>query len=538
MKEFLKSTIGEKLKETALHFPLRTALKSERETLSYRELDLITDRIAANLLGLGLKAGDKVLLVDDNSLRGISFFYALQKIRVIPVLTGPKILPGALQNLIDLVQSDYLAMGSGKHALELMDQIRLNKTDLKSRLVFSLGYEGYPGQVDYCSLIREPREVDRKHLERVFRQADPDDTSSILFTSGTTGVPKGVKTSHFSWLNSGYFQAIDLEASEKDVFCSVLPMYHCFGLSTNIIAAMTIGASVVLPEDRSPRGILNVIERHGCTILNAVPTVFYRILTSGNYRKNDLSSLRTGIIGGSGCSPSFFRGIEKSLGMTLLSSLGMTEATAGITVSTMNDSLELRSSSVGRFMDCVEGAILDPRTGDLLLPGQVGEICMKGYLQMQGYYGAPALTAEVIDQNGWLHTGDLGYMDHQGYLYLKGRIKELIIKGGENICPCEVEKVLLENNKVAEAKVIGVPDLHYGEELYAFIVPQQNQELKLEEISAYTRERLIRFKIPRYFSIVGNLPKNTIGKIQVDHLRETAVRNLESAENKKLRYYE
>ena len=290
-------------------------------------------------------------------------------------------------------------------------------------------------------------------------------------------------------------------------------MFHCFTISTNIMASTAVGGCICLPDNRHTGSILRAIQRHRCTVLHAVPSMYRAIMARKDFGEYDISTLRVGIIGGSSYPPNDFIRIEEGFGMTLASSLGQTESTAGLTVCALDDSMEKRSTTVGKFMNHVEGKIADLETGEALAPGKVGEICIKGYLVMQGYYHQPEQTAKAIDADGWLHTGDLGELDEDGDIILRGRIKELINRGGEKISPVEVENEICALPQVDTCRMIPVPDIHYGEEGCACVVLHENMSVSEEEIRNHLREQVAAYKIPKYILFFDKLPLNGTGKV-------------------------
>ena len=450
---------------------------------------------------------------------------------MIPALAGHRVLESELEQRVEEVEAEYLVVGEGQFAAEPVNIIRKLRKNPGIKEIFSIGSAYYQGIIDYKELTRNPLKKNLNQLKNALDSIHPSDTSVILFTSGTTGKAKAVMTSHLSRVNSGYFQARDMKAVKEDIFCVVLPMFHCFGLSANIMAAMSIGACLHFPENRRSLSILKSIQSFKCTILNGVPTIFHSLISNEDLKNYDLSSLKVGLIGGAGCNEKLFRKTETILGCTLLSSLGMTESTAGITITSFEDSVMTRATTVGHFMDRVEGKIIDPSTENILPVGEAGEICVRGWVTMQGYYGRQDLTSKVIDETGWLHTGDKGFIDNAGNVHVTGRLKELIIKGGENICPAEIENVLLKDEKVADVKVIGVPDLHYGEELFAFVVPHNSESLNVDELVELLKKHLIPFKIPKYIEVTDALPRNENGKILVCSLQKIAREALEKEDS-------
>ena len=314
-------------------------------------------------------------------------------------------------------------------------------------------------------------------------------------------------------MNGGIQQANDFRATCEDVFCVALPLFHCFCVSTNVMASVAVGGCLCLPDSRRTGAILRAIHRHRCTVLHAVPSMYRAILARKDFSDYDIGSLRVGIIGGASYPPNDFRRIEEGFGMTLASSLGQTETTAGNTVCSLDDSLDKRSTTVGKFMNHVEGKIADPETGAPLGPGEVGEICVRGYLVMQGYYRQPEQTARAIDPEGWFHTGDLGELDEDGDIILRGRIKELINRGGEKISPVEVENEICALTHVEACRLVPVPDEHYGEEACACVVAGEGVAVTEEEIREHLRQQVAAYKIPKYILFFDSLPLNATGKV-------------------------
>ena len=329
-------------------------------------------------------------------------------------------------------------------------------------------------------------------------------------------------STQYSRVNSGIQQAHDLGAGPEDRFCVSVPIFHCFCLSANVMAACSVGACLYLPESRRTGAVLEAVSRGTCTVLSSVPTLFHAILCRPDFEQWDLSSLRTGFIGGSFYPVELFRQINNGFGFTLLSSLGQTEATAGLTAAYLDDPLEIRAQTVGHFMDHVEGKIVNIESGKEQPIGKNGEICVRGYLVMAGYYGQPEETAEAIDADGWLHTGDMGYLDEDGNVHLTGRLKELIIRGSENISPAEIENILGNCGEVRECKAMGVPDRHYGEEACLCVVLQAGSGLGESELRAILTQRLSDYKVPKYIVFLDELPKTVTGKVRPADLARLA----------------
>ena len=355
-----------------------------------------------------------------------------------------------------------------------------------------------------------------------------DDPINIQYTSGTTGFPKGVVLTHHNLLNNGYFIGEYMKFTEKDKLCIPVPFYHCFGMVLSNLACMTHGATMVLPAEHfDPIATLTAIEKEKCTAVHGVPTMFIAELEHPLFSKFDLSTLRTGIMAGSPCPIEYMKKVNNLMNMRdIVITYGQTEASPGLTMSSTDDSLEKRVSTVGKPMPHTELKIIDPKTGDIVPRGMPGEICARGYMIMEGYYKNPDATALAIDEKGWLHTGDLGVLDEDGYCKITGRIKDMVIRGGENIYPREVEEFLYTHPMISDAQVIGVPDLKYGEELMAWVKIKNDCKLTEGEIKEYCKGQIAHYKIPRYIKFVDEFPMTVSGKIQKYKMRETSIKDL------------
>jgi len=512
-------TIGQALKEAAQKYSSNPAIEYEKVSWNYEELDVFTDSLAKGFLTKGITRGTHVGVFATIDPTVLLVFYALQKIGAVTVMYYTNLHAAKLEEQLIDTECKYLLI-SKKVAASEASAFCKELTEKGVCDIITIGNGRYSSFTNFSDLLSAAKQVSTEQLEAAKAAVTPQDPSVILFTSGTSGKSKAVVTSHYSRVNGGIQQAHDIGATQADSFCVALPMYHCFCISTNIMAALAVGAKLHLMTNKRTQTILDAISKHKCTVLNAVPTLFHALSARTDLDRFDLSSLRVGFIGGGTYSPQQFEEFEKTLGITLMSSLGLTEGTAGITVCNMDDSIAVRSTTVGHFMSHIEGKIIDVTTGETLPEGRQGEICVRGYVVMQGYYGEPELTAEVVDKDGWLHTGDLGWLDEQGNLHLCGRLKDLVIRGGENISPLEVTNVIVEHPLIKDARVIGVPDAHYGEELCACVVLQENAVLTEEEIREYVAQRLAFYKVPRYVLYFKELPYNSTGKILVGRLKE------------------
>lgn len=512
----IQKTIGDVLSDIAQKYPARLAVIDAHGSLTYRALDEQTDELAKGLMTQGIEYGSRVGVWAEDCGDTLQYFYAVWKLGAVLV---PLCLGYTAQELCNCVQAadlNFLLVGKDRGdpaarraAASLPDSVRvlwINEMETTKQL------------------RRAAKRVGGAAWEACRRTVCPDSTDTILFTSGTTGAVRPVVSDHFARVNLMVEQARILDATEHDIFCSALPTYHCFALTANILAAMSVGACVCYPADRHGATILKTVEEHRCTILTAVPTLFSVLLRRMQEGSYNISSLRAGLIGGSTYAPDFYRRLCRELGYSVLPSLGQTEATAAITAASCTDSEEMRMRSVGKYIPGIEGSIRDVKTSCTLAAGEIGEICVRGYSVMRGYFRRPEDTARVIDADGWLHTGDLGKMDEDGNVYYIGRKKEIIIRGGENIAPSEIENLLLEDKRVWLCKVIGVPDEHYIEEVCACVVLQS--AMTDDDVRALLLGRLASYKQPKYIFIMDTLPLTPSGKVDVKKLKAIALERI------------
>lgn len=505
-------TIDAVLENVAKRYPDCRAIMDSEHVYTYQHLNTITDEMAAGLLSLGIQEGTHVAIFSDDCADTLLYYYALWKIGgvVIPICASYK--RKEVETCLASADADWLLVGRNEMGctLPLGDRpgyrVRCIGTDEAIR--------------DLCVLGKEKI----GELQAQKKKITANSTDTILFTSGSFGSAKPVETTHFARVNMMVKQAQALYVNEKDIFCSVLPMHHCFSLTATLLAAMCAGACVCFPKDRHGKTILETIEKNRCTVLSAVPTLFSVLVRRLEENDYDISSLRIGLIGGSSYTPEFYTKITQKLNYTVIPSLGQTEATAGITVASPEDQKEIRARSIGRFFPGIEGKIMDFQTGKALPQDQIGEICIRGFSVMKGYYRRQDLTQQVIDHDGWLHTGDIGKVDANGYVYYKGRMKEIIVRGGENISPLEIENILKKNKKIAAVKVIGIADEHYIEEVCACVV--SDGTLTEEEVRRDAELELARFKVPRYVVFLKSLPMTATGKVDIKMLRMMALEKI------------
>ena len=506
-----RCSVGTMFRETAKRLPDRSCVETESFSLTYGELDRLTDRAACALMDLGLGKGSRVGIWCKDSPDFLCLYLALEKLGAIPVLLNTALGGAELNVLLRKADAQLLFFDDGYKGVRF------------PQVVEALGLADARYIPDFLADLPAASPARLAALTEAEKQVLPEDPDVIIFTSGTSGAAKGVLTTHLARVNVAMAQADYLSLTERDKLCVAVPMYHCFGLTGVVLAGLCCGACLYFPPERRTRCLLESVSLHKCTVLSAVPTLFSAILARSDLDTFDLSSMRTGYIGGSLYTPEFFRRVEEVFSARMAPSLGQTEATAGLTFLRPEAPPEQRAATVGRFLEGLEGEIRDIRTGKPLPAGQTGEICIRGYSVMLGYVGDPERTREAIDPQGWLRTGDLGRLDEDGCLHLTGRLKEIIIRGGENIAPGEIEAQLLSDPRVREVKCVAVPDAHYGEEICACVVPVPGSApLRAQELQELASRHLAAYKVPRYVLFLEALPRTASEKIALSALQKLA----------------
>ncbi len=537
-------TVGHLLQQTALKYPDNDALVYTDRDLRYTYGDLykVCRRVARGLMALGIKKGDHVAVWATNVPEWVLLQFATGMMGAVLVTVNTNYKTFELEYLLKQSDSTTLFMIGGTKSSNYLDMIyelcpelhnaeagQLNSERLPylKNVVF-LGSEDHPGMFNWQDILEKAEQISEQQLDYRLKSLDPDDVINMQYTSGTTGFPKGVMLTHNNLVGNARSIAQCLNFTDKDRLCIPVPFFHCFGCVLGTLTCLVSGAAMVIPaETYNPYRVLEAIEKERCTAVHGVPTMFIMELECLEKENYDLSSLRTGIMAGAPCPIEVMRSVIERMNMKeIVITYGQTEASPGITMTRTDDPIELRVNSVGRALPNVEMKIIDPATGEQLPPGMQGEICARGYNVMKGYYKNPEATAQAIDQDGWLHTGDLGVVDNNGYLKITGRLKEMIIRGGENIYPREIEEFLYTNPKIKEVQVIGVPSAKYGEEVLAFIKLREGCELTKEEVQAYCLDKIARYKIPQYVIFVDNYPTTASGKVQKYKLREQAIEML------------
>ncbi len=524
----LGETIGANLRRMAAAYPGAEALVDAPagRRWTYAAFDADTDTLARGLIAAGLQAGDRVGIWAPNCAEWVLLQYATAKAGVILVNINPAYRGHELEYALrqsgvrvlvsaeSFKTSDYRAM---------IGEVRAGLPDLED--VIFLGSQPWDG-LFASGRAESPDGTDplaRREAGLAF-----DDPINIQYTSGTTGFPKGATLSHHNILNNAYFIGEGCRYTERDRVCIPVPFYHCFGMVLGNLACTTHGACIVIPAPGfDPAQTLRVVEEERCTSLYGVPTMFIAELALPDFASYDLSSLRTGIMAGSPCPVEVMKRVVSEMHMTEVTiCYGMTETSPVSTQTTPDDDTERRVSTVGRVHPHVEIKITDPETGRVVPRGTPGELCTRGYSVMLGYWKEPGKTAEAIDAARWMHTGDLATMDEAGYLNIVGRIKDLVIRGGENVYPREVEEFLYTHPAIEDVQVIGVPDEKYGEELCAWVKLKPGQELTEEEVRAFCRDKIAHYKVPRYVRFTSDFPMTVTGKVQKFKMREVSIAEL------------
>jgi fatty-acyl-CoA synthase len=525
----LGETIGENLARTAAAFPHAEALvdRPSRRRWTYTELDADVTALAAALLERGIGRGDRIGVWSPSSSQWFLAQYATARIGAILVPINPAYRRHELEYVVN----------DASIRLILSAQ-RFKTSDYTAMLAETLpgtpSVEGvvYMDSAHWDQLMEQGRTacaVRSGAVPQAQASLSMDDPVNIQYTSGTTGFPKGATLSHHNVLNNGYSIGELLGYTERDRVCVPVPFYHCFGLVIGNLAATTHGAAVVIPAPSfEPVATLEAIQAEGCTSLLGVPTMFIAQLSHPDFARYDLGSLRTGAMGGSPCPVEIMRQTMERMGISEISvCYGMTETSPISMLSRRDDSLEKRVSTVGRVLPHVEIKIVDPDTGDVVPRGAPGEFCTRGYSVMAGYWNDPGRTAESIDDHHWMHSGDVGVMDADGYVAITGRIKDMVIRGGENLYPREIEEFLYTHPDIVDAQVIGVPDAKLGEELMAWVKLRDGAApMTAQSLREFCQGKLAHFKIPRYVRVVDQFPMTVTGKIRKVEMREVSTQLL------------
>jgi fatty-acyl-CoA synthase len=521
----LEDTIGANLEATVARHGDCEAFVVPHQGIrqTWREFNASVDEVAKGLLAAGIEAGDRVGMWSPNYAEWTYVQYATAKIGAIQVNVNPAYRTSELEYSLNqsgcrmlVTRTEYL---TSKYK-NMVEEIRPNVPDLERVVYFDTD--------DWAALITEGREVSDAALADRALSLSNTDPINIQYTSGTTGFPKGATLSHRNILNDAKLVADACNYDHTDRVCIPVPFYHCFGMVMGNLACSATGAAMIVPcPTFDPEAVLQTVQDECCTSLYGVPTMFIAELGHPDLEKFDLDSLRTGIMAGSPCPIEVMRSVIDVMHMSEVTiAYGMTETSPVSTQTATSDSVEHRVSTVGRVLPHVEAKIIDPETGETVGRGQDGEYCTRGFHVMLGYWNDAEKTAEAIDGDGWMHSGDLATMDDDGYVNIVGRIKDMIIRGGENVYPREIEEFLYTHPDVADAQVIGVPDERYGEVIMAWVQLNDGADLTEDELKEFCKGKIAHFKIPKYVRFVSEFPMTVTGKVRKMEMRETSIADL------------
>jgi fatty-acyl-CoA synthase len=530
-------TLGQILDQTVERYPDNEVLVYvDRDfRLTYREFSVLVDDVAKGLMAQGVKRGEKVAVWATNIPFWVTLQFATAKIGAVLLTVNTNYKRSELDYLLKQSEAENLFIIDGFQDTDYVNTLYDLIPELKTQQRGHLSVPSYPSLKRVCFLGQEKHRgmysipeiralaamvSDEEYQERQ-DSLDCHDVVNMQYTSGTTGFPKGVMLTHYNIGNNGFWIGENQRFSEKDRLCLPVPLFHCFGCVLGVLAAVTHGTSMVILEGFDPLLIMASVEQEGCTALYGVPTMFIAVLEHPMFSKFDFSTLRTGIMAGSNCPIHVMKKVIEVMNMKDITiCYGLTEASPVMTYTRIDDDLRKRVETVGQALPHIELKVIDIDTGEIVAPGIQGEVCCRGYSVMKGYYNNPQATTDAIDKDGWLHSGDLGVLDDQGYLSITGRHKDMIIRGGENIYPREIEEFLYKMEEIKDVQVAAVPSEKYGEEVGAFVVLKEEATLEESDVRDFCRGKISRYKIPRYVTFVDDYPMTASGKIQKFKLSE------------------
>ena len=537
-------TIGDMFDATAATYPDQPALISRHQNirLTYRELQAQVNQCARALLHLGITKGQRVGIWSPNRAEWCITQFATSKLGAILVNINPSYRLHEVEYVLNqsgcsaiVIAAAFKSSSYTEMIAELAPELARSEVGkLKAErlpnltTVIRMGEDRVPGMLPWTELMAMGEQVSEQELQRVQREQEFDDAINIQYTSGTTGFPKGATLSHHNILNNGYFVARLQNFTHEDKLCIPVPLYHCFGMVMGNLGCITHGATMVYPaEGFEPKATLAAVQEERCTSLYGVPTMFIAELAHPDFASYDFSSLRTGLMAGSPCPVEVMKRVNTEMHMPEMEiAYGMTETSPVSTQTRVDSPLDKRVGTVGRIGPHLEIKVVDPASGQVVPIGHPGELCTRGYSVMLGYWNNPEATANAIDAARWMHTGDLATMDEEGYLNIVGRIKDMIIRGGENVYPREIEEFLYTHPRISDVQIIGVPDAKYGEEIMAWVQLRPGEQCTTEEIRAFCQGKIAHYKIPRYVKFVESFPMTVTGKIQKFLMRKSAIEEL------------
>jgi fatty-acyl-CoA synthase len=532
----LYKTVGAVLEEAAARWGEREALVVRHQNIrwTYRELDEAADRLAAGLIHIGLVPGDRIGIWAPNRYEWIVTQFATAKAGLILVTINPAYRTSELEYALNTVGCKALVLAPSFKTSDyaaMFEQIRPKVPTLRAAILTDDAPRA--GFLRYADVASSGTADDLARVRQLRPQLQPEDAINIQFTSGTTGLPKGATLSHHNIVNNGYFVAQRMTFSEQDRLCIPVPLYHCFGMVMGVLGCATWGATMVFPgEAFEPKSVLEAVQAERCTALYGVPTMFIAELEHPEFRQYDLRTLRTGVMAGAPCPVEIMKRVISDMHMKEVTiAYGMTETSPVSFQSSRDDSIERRVSTVGTIHPHLEVKIVDAE-GRVTQRGERGELLTRGYSVMHGYWDDEEKTQQSIDSQGWMHTGDLATLDDAGFCNIVGRVKDLIIRGGENVSPREVEEFLYRHPKIQDVQVFGVPDRRYGEVVCAWIKLKAGERCEAEAIRAFCKEQIAHFKVPQHIRFVDQFPMTVTGKIQKYLMRQEMSRELAVGEEK------
>lgn len=495
------------------------------------------DNLAKGLISIGVKKGSNVGIWATNVPDWLTFLYATAKIGAVLVTVNTNYKQAELEYLCKDSDMHTLCITDGTWECDYVDMTYKMLPELKTsqrghlnserfpylKNVVFIGMEKYRGMYNTAELLLLGQNIEDEELEKMKRNVSCHDVCNMQYTSGTTGFPKGVMLTHFNISNDGYFTGENMGFTQDDKLCVCVPLFHCFGVVLATMNCLTHGCTEVMVEKFDPLVVLASVHKERCTALYGVPTMFIAELDHPMFSMFDMSCLRTGIMAGSLCPVELMKRVSEKMYMTITSVYGLTESSPGMTQTCLNDTFEQRCTTVGRDFPFVEVKVLDPETGKECPVGVQGEMCCRGFNVMKGYYKNPKATAEVIDENGFLHSGDLGVKDENGFYRITGRIKDMIIRGGENVYPREIEEFLYQMPGIKDVQVAAVPSKKYGEEVGAFIILNEGVKMEPEDVRDFCKGKIARYKTPKYVFFIDQFPLTGSGKIQKFKLKEMSL---------------
>jgi fatty-acyl-CoA synthase len=545
----LYRTVGQLLDDARVQWPERLALVSRHQQvrLTYAELGARVDAFAAGLVALGLKPGDRIGIWSPNTLEWVITQFATAKAGLILVNINPAYRLAELEYALNKVECTALVTASTFKSSDYLGMLRTLAPELAHcapgaltaaklphlKTLIALDEAPQPGMYRFSDIPSLGGAAEQAELVRLANLLQPDDPINIQFTSGTTGMPKGATLTHFNIVNNGYFVGQAMHFTAEDRLCIPVPLYHCFGMVMGVLTCVSHGAAMIFPSDAfEPKAVLEAVAAERCTALHGVPTMFIAELDHPEFSRYDLGSLRTGIMAGAPCPIEVMKRVLNEMHMSGVTiAYGMTETSPVSFQSKPDEPLERRVSTIGRIHPHVQVKIVDTE-GRTVPRGEKGELCTRGYSVMQGYWNDEERTRDAIDAAGWMHTGDLAVIDDEGYCNIVGRVKDMIIRGGENVYPREIEEFLFRHPKIQDVAVFGVPDARFGEQIAAWVRLREGETADAEEIRAFCQGQIAHYKIPHYVRFVQEFPMTVTGKIQKFMMRDAMVESLQLEEQK------